>query len=163
MRAWTLLVAFCLVTAGCLGPTGEDDGADTDADDPAADDAQTLFSSERYEGEVTGATVPGGGSVSQGGGGQASFSVPNGTRIAYLNVTTEGGELDMQYGPDCQTDPTISCSNNASTSDGELSVALDTPQPGSWDAFFFVAEDTVAGQVNWTLEVTVGVVTAQPR
>lgn len=152
---WTVVLAgLLLVTAGCVG-SEDDDGV------PQADDgfgASTSFATETYEGEVTGATVPMGGGAAQGEN-QASFQVPNGARVLYLNVTTEGGELDMQYGPDCETDPAVSCSNNATTSDGGLEVRIAQPTTGAWDAFFFIAEDTAAGQVSWTLDVTVGVVT----
>lgn len=156
MRWTAVLAGLLLVTAGCLG--SEDDGGGVPpADDGSGAGASTSFATETYEGEITGATVPMGGAAQ--GDSQASFQVPNGARVLYLNVTTEGGELDMQYGPDCQTDPAVSCSNNATTSDGGLDLRIAQPTTGAWDAFFFIAEDTVAGEVSWTLDVTVGVVT----
>lgn len=157
MRHTILLASLLLLTAGCLGTTDDDPQAPGD-DTSAPGSPATTWSTESFDGTVTGATAPGAGSVTQGGGNSATFQIPDGTRIAHLNVTTEGGDLDMQYGPDCQTDPTISCENTATTSDGALSIALRSPTSGSWDAFFFIAEETAAGEVSWTMDVTVGVV-----
>ncbi len=155
MRSTVLLMGLLMITAGCLG--SQDDGGQPGPGGEGAGPAGTSWTSDTYDGEVTGATAPGAGSVSQGGGDTAAFTVQPGTRVAYLNVTTEGGDLDMQYGPGCQTDPTIACNNTATTEDGNLSIQLDAPAPGDWEAYFFVAESTAAGQVSWTLQVTQGV------
>lgn len=152
-----LLIGLLMITAGCLG--SQDDGGEGLPGPGGSDDGQagTSWTTDTSEGEITGATAPGAGSVSQGGGNMASFTIQEGARVAYLNVTTEGGDLNMEYGPSCQTEPTVACNNTATTESGELSIQLTAPGPGGWEAYFFIAESTAAGQVSWTLEVTQGV------
>lgn len=158
MRATVVLMGLLMLTAGCLGSQDDDDGLPGPGGDGGQAGTPVAWTTDTYEGQVTGATAPGAGSVSQGGGNMAAFTIQDGARVAYLNVTTDGGDLDMQYGPGCQTQPAVSCNNTATTEDGSLSIQLTAPEPGGWEAYFFVAEDTVAGEVAWTLEVTQGIV-----
>lgn len=159
MRTRTLLVAglaLSLAAAGCVGEL--DDAGPGESSNGAQDGPTTTWSYDRANGTVTGATTPAG-SVNQGGETTATFEVPENARVLYLNVTTEGGEVNWQYGPDCQTDPSIQCENSSSTSDGSDEQVLQVPAPGTWEAHFFVGDDTTAGEVDWTLDVAVGVLT----
>ena len=106
-------------------------------------------------GTVTGVGTPAG-SVSQGGGNMAAWNVSDTARVLYINVTTEGGELSIEYGPDCNTQDTVECGNNATTEDGQARLVHEQPTPGSWEAYFFLETD--AGEVDWELAATMGVV-----
>lgn len=151
MRWSLLLVGLLVVTAGCLGMDDEDVGTDTDG---AETGPTTSWETVTRSGTVSGVGTPAG-SVSQGGGNMAAWSVPGDTRILYLNVTAEGGELSIEYGPDCNTEDTVECGNEASTEDGEARLVHEQPNATGWEAYFFLEND--AGEVDWELTATMGV------
>jgi len=148
----TLLASALALGAGCVGT---DDGSQglPGSDDGAGDEPSTQWTTATASGTVEGAGSPAGG-VSQGDT-AASWTVPENTRLMYLNITTEGGDLDYQYGPDCQTDPAVSCEYNGSTQDGEAMERVAAPTPGSWEIYFFLQTD--AGEVDWSFTADMGV------
>jgi hypothetical protein len=155
MRWSVLLAAALIVTTGCVGMQ-DDGGAATGTDDAGEDPGPaTTWETVTRSGTVSGAGTPAG-SVSQGGGNMATWSVPEDTRILYLNLTTEGGELSMQYGPDCNTEDTVECEYQTTTEDGEAREIVEDPAAGSWEAYLFIEND--AGEVDWELTATMGVV-----
>lgn len=155
MRWRSLLLAGLLVlSAGCLSPGDED--ATTDADGDEDSGPSTSWDTVTRSGTVTGVGTPAG-SVSQGGGNTATWTVAEDTRILHLNVTTEGGELSIEYGSDCSTEDTVDCEHEATTEGGEVSLVHEDPAPSGWEAYFFL--DTNAGEVDWELTATMGVVT----
>lgn len=153
MRWSAALAVVLLVTAGCLGSTDEDSlrTADDDTEDGAP---TTTWETVTRSGTVTGAGTPAG-SVSQGGGNQATWTVPQDARIMYLNLTADGGELSMEYGPDCNTEDTVECEHSASTENGELAEVVEDPAASGWEAYLFLENDV--GEVDWQLQATIGV------
>lgn len=154
MRWSAVLAAVLLVTAGCLGSTDEDSIPSAD-DDTEDEDPRTTWETVTRSGTVTGAGTPAG-SISQGGGNQATWSVPQDTRTLYLNVTADGGQLSIDYGPDCNTQDTVQCEHSASTEDGEARLVHEMPNATGWEAYVFIQNN--AGEVDWQLQATMGVV-----
>lgn len=153
MRWSALLAALLVLTTGCLSPGSEDAApSDDDAEEP---DRSTEWDTVTRSGTVSGVGTPAG-SVSQGGGNTATWTVPEDTRVLYLNVTSEGGELSIEYGPDCTTEDTVECENEATTEDGEARLVHEAPAAAGWEAYFFLEND--AGEVDWELTATTGVV-----
>lgn len=165
--AW-LLIALAL-TAGCLG-MGEEEptDAETNAQDPPEpqDEPETnetgnatlqrTWTRDTYEGSVTGTGVPFGLTVVPlSENNNVNFQAEEGIQVLYLNLTTEGGELQMAVGgPGCEAN--AGCEESVTTSDGEAQYANETPAPGEWSVRMFPA-DPVAHSVSYTLEVTQGV------
>lgn len=165
-----LLLAGLLLTTGCIGMGGDDSDAETaSTDDPARDlnetetEAEeptntTEFSTETIEGSVTGIGIPVVGSVTVTPASEnnvASFTVDENPRILYLNLTTEGGELDMLLaGPNCEQ--ASACEEEIATSGGEAAYTNETPTAGEHDLRFF-SQGPTDNQVSYTLEITQGV------
>jgi hypothetical protein len=154
MRWSAVLAALLLVTAGCLGSSDDDGVPSADGDDEDTG-PQTTWETVTRSGTVSGAGTPAG-SVSQGGGNMATWTVPQDTRIMYLNLTAEGGELSMQYGPDCNTEDTVECEYQTTTEDGEAREIVEDPAADGWEAYLFIEND--AGEVDWELTATMGAV-----
>lgn len=154
MRWAVLIGALLVLTAGCLGSSDDDGPTDTQPDVEEDEGPSTQWETVDRSGTVTGVGTPAG-SVSQGGGNTATWTVPSDTRIMYLNVTADGGELSIEYGPDCNTEDTVECQYQASTEGGEAQEVLEDPAASGWEMYFFLQND--AGEVDWTLEATVGV------
>lgn len=152
MRWRALLAALLVLAAGCLSPDSEDAAPSDDAQEPGS---STDWETVTRSGTVSGVGTPAG-SVSQGGGNTATWTVPEDTRILYLNVTADGGELSIEYGPDCTTEDAVECGNEATTEDGEARLVHEGPTAAGWEAYFFLEND--AGEVDWELTATVGVV-----
>lgn len=152
---WSLVLAAALliVSTGCVG--SQDEGQNRPDVGPEEDQGpRTSWETVTREGTVSGVGTPAG-SVSQGGGNMAAWNVPENSRILYLNVTAEGGELSVEYGPDCTTEDTVQCGNQASTEDGEVRLVHEQPNATGWEAYFFIEND--AGEVDWELTATMGV------
>lgn len=152
MRWRVLLVATLVLTAGCLSSTDDDPASPDEGDEQGP---RTTWGTTTRSGTVSGAGTPAG-SVSDGGGNQATWTVPEDTRVMYLNMTAEGAEVTIEYGPDCQTEDTVECEHSASTQDGELREVHEAPAAGSWDAYVFL--NNTVGEADWELAASMGVV-----
>ncbi|PSG97337.1 hypothetical protein BRD56_06670 [Thermoplasmatales archaeon SW_10_69_26] len=167
MRWQALLLAAMVLTTGCIG-MGDDADQDVDSqtnDDTPSEDEQlndtetdepqtrTEWSTETYEGSITGTTVF---TPEQTSDGQSfSFTVENGTQQLFINLTTDGGELTMYVaGPDCSAND--DCEEQVETESGEAQYAAEAPGAGEWNVRFF-PQDPVASDVSYTADVAQGV------
>ncbi len=151
-----MLLALLLVAApltGCLA-NGDDD---TDPTLPNGDNSEptTNWRTTTHSGTVEGVGTPG--PSIAGGDNTASWSVSANAFTLQLDLASEGtlgDDLTFQYGPNCETEPTVTCDYSGETEDGQASITIDDPAPGTWEIFFFL--DTNAGEVEWVLETTIG-------
>lgn len=168
MNARALLLAAVLVTAGFAGCIGGDDASDdegefasTNETDPANETdeqpaPQRTWTNETFEGEITGFNAV---AVSAtNGDNMQTFAAETGIDVLYLNLTAEGGALNMWIGgPDCDVsgNQIPGCADEASTSSGEASYVNETPDAGEWQVRLAVG-DPVGVQVSYTLDVVQG-------
>ena len=166
MRWQALLLAAMVLTTGCIGMGGDDADQDVDAqsnDDTRTEDEElnetdepqtrTEWSTETYEGSITGTTFF---APEQTSDGQSfSFTVENGTQQLFINLTSDGGELTMYVaGPDCSANE--ECEEQVETESGEAQYAAEEPGAGEWNVRFF-PQDPVASDVSYTADVAQGV------
>lgn len=168
MNARALLLAVVLLSAGlagCVGDDGsEDDGefASTNETQPANEtddrpaEPRRTWTNETLEGEISGFNaVAVSGTM---GDNLQTFSAESGIAVLYLNLTAEGGAVDMWIGgPDCDVsgNQIPGCADEASTSSGEASYVNETPAAGEWQVRLAVG-DPVGAQVSYTLDVVQG-------
>lgn len=149
-----LLFTLLLLAAPLTGCISNGDG--DQATLPDGDDAPTTtWQTATQTGTLEGAGTPGP-SIATGEN-TATWNVPDTAFLLRLDIAADGtltDEVTYQYGPDCETEPTVQCSYNGQTDDGQASIAVDDPDAGSWEIFFF--HDTNAGDVDWTLDITIG-------
>lgn len=170
----SILVGLLLLTAGLAGCIGSDEPADAtetpsdqaSEDDPASSNGTTdgpvqrTWTNETFEGQISGISA-GGMSATQGDGMQ-TFTAEQGIEVLFLNLTAEGGAVEMTVGgPDCDVSGNAipSCAETTSTSSGEASYTNETPVEGEWQVRLSVG-DPAGAQVSYTLEVLQGIVAA---
>lgn len=139
MRLPVLLTGVLLLTAGCIG-FGDDNGDnETDGNDTNFDGNDTDFGDSGDTGdagdeagesrETRNGTVEAS-AIVPGGGAAETFRVENGTETLTLELSADGGELEMTVSPaDCD-DP--SCQETATTSGGSASYSASAPAEGEW-------------------------------
>jgi hypothetical protein len=167
MKGRVLLLVALMATAGCIG-TGDDAQTETasqDDTDAQPQDTQTdpvnettnatperTWTSETYEGSITGTGAPFGVTVVPlSENNNVAFQAQEGIELLQLNLTTEGGELQMAVaGPDCEQN--TECEQSVTTEGGEAQYTNETPTAGEWSVRFFPA-DPVANSVSYELVV----------
>lgn len=169
------LLAMVVLTAGCIGlgddgedaePASEDGPDEMDEDTPedgaAASEASGLtWENETYEGSVTGVTLPGAGSLTVAPlseNNAISFTTTDGVETVVLNLTADGGALQMNIAPPgCESGTAgAACEESVTTEGGEAQYTNASAEPGEWGVTFFAGEPAAA-QVSYTLDVTQGV------
>lgn len=160
MKGRALLLVALMATAGCLGIGNEDtedpeedidpqDVNETDTEDDVEEVNQTEWSTETYEGSITGASFFTPTPPSEGQ--SFSFSTETGIETLFINVTTEGGDLSVYVAyPGCEVNG--GCEETFETSSGEGQYANESAEPGEWNVRFFPS-DPVANDVAYTAEV----------
>lgn len=169
-RAWLLgLLVLSAGLAGCIGDgegeetetSASDDPIDADANetDGGADeaDASRTWTNETFEGQISGFNIL----VLSGTNGDAmqTFTAETGIDVLFLNLTAEGGAVDMTIGdPDCDVsgNQIPPCAETTSTSGGEASYVNETPTSGEWQVRLAVG-DPVGAQVSYTLNAVQGI------
>lgn len=133
---WTVLLLAALVsTAGCIGFSDDGEGADgnnTTDDDFDLNETESTnqtssdgWQSENRSGTVEGAALPVGPT-----GTEETFTLENGTVALALNLTADGGELELSISPpDCED---ASCEESVTTQDGNASYSTTDPTAGEW-------------------------------
>lgn len=163
MRRLTLLMALVLVTApavgGCLSNPLDGDGGETTSEDPPSNQNRTENETEtedpgaRWEYEDRSGTVEGTNAVVASEGNETEeVEVEEGTRALSLNLSADGGELDVcirspsgngsgngTYG---QADQGAQegCDEQMTTEDGNASFVTDEPAAGTWKVEMSPAE-----------------------
>lgn len=166
MKGRALLLGLLVLASGCLGigsDEAEESDEDIDAQDTNETDTQedveevnrTEWSTETYEGSISGTSFFAPSPPSEGQ--SFSFSAESGIQTLFINVTTEGGDLTMYVAdPDCQPGPDTTCEETVETSSGEGQYVNESAEPGEWNVRFFPS-DPVANDVAYTAEVAQGI------
>lgn len=164
MRWHALLLGLLVLTSGCLG-IGSDETEETDEDIDAQDTNETEtedevdavntteWSSETYEGSISGTSFFAPAPPSEGQ--SFSFSTESGIETLFINLTTEGGDLSVYVAyPGCEVNG--GCEETFETSDGEGQYVNESAEAGEWNVRFFPV-DPVANDVSYTAEVAQGI------
>lgn len=165
---WLLAVALLAapLLTGCIGFGGEGDDGEADGNETGGDENATAEDSPEWKSENrTGSVSP----TSQLSGGQTeTFDVEDGAEELLLNLSADGGELEM-----CIKKPSSNDSGNASdasaasqqdecdetktTQDGNASFQASGPEPGEW-----TVELTAAGPATGDIEYTLTIAQKVP-
>lgn len=182
MRTLPWLLAVMLIAApaltGCIGFGGEDGGGedepgnetnerddtgnasdgDETSDDGFGDDEEdgTGWQEENRTGTVSPTSQLTGEGVSE------TFSVPEGTEALAINLSADGGELDMCIikpggdGSGNRTDARSAqqeeCDEVQTTEDGNASFQATGPEPGGWTVELTAIQGTTS-EVEYTLTI----------
>lgn len=164
-----LMVALLLAggLAGCVGDDGSPDEetgtepASVDEPSPANEteeaDVERTWTNETFEGQLTG--VNGVVVSATNGDTMQTFTAETGIDVVYLNLTADGGAVQMTIGgPDCDVsgNQIPPCAETVTTSGGEASYVNETPAEGEWQLRFSVG-DPAGAQVSYTVDVVQGV------
>lgn len=148
-----ILLTLTLLGAGCLG--AQEGDVDAQSADDAPVDAGPAFdwTHEERDGTASGANLV---VVAVTQGTQTeSFRVPEGTNVTHVNVTTDGGELQLElYPPGCDRSQGggDECADEVTTQDGEAHWMKEAPTAGSWTVYLFKG-DPGAADVPYTMVV----------
>lgn len=177
MRAAALVMAALMLSAGCIGMSGDDEADTTDPNatnstDPAASGSENGSANESHEheeqpephwdnrtGEISGENVL----VASTGTASEEKEIPATAREYQIRLTAEGGEIDGEiYPPECEQpedSQETDCSEDLSTCEGTSCAEADggtvwfnatTIDPGNWTVSMAKA-DPGASAVTYTL------------
>lgn len=164
----TILAALLLAGgfAGCIGDDGSsdqagNDPASVDETDPENDteeaELERTWTNETFEGQITGVNAMAASTTN--GDTMQTFTAATGIDVVYLNLTAEGGAVEMTIGgPGCDVsgNQIPACAETVSTSGGEASYVNETPAEGEWQLRFSVG-DPAGAEVSYTVDVVQGV------
>lgn len=106
--------------------TSEEPGTSETGENETAEDDQPRWERDNRTGEVSGLDAG-----VTGPNASESVEVSEDTETMFLNLTTDGGELEMRARPPGCED--AGCEETATTQDGNASLEIAAPEPGSYN------------------------------